>query len=199
MRIPRDSDKLIAEGKLPHTAQVYLNGGLISHVHEVDDEEGWVETLKYDDGGTHGVKQEGRVVILFPGDKGYQDNHIPLGQVAFDAYNEDRGGVNYLGQPTPKWRFLPEEIRHAWEVAGTAAVIHEIKRLVEKGKLLRVEEGGITNRERWIVRELFRNSYERAESEIDEIIVDTLKDVDVDALHQQRLEEDAETARTRDW
>jgi len=59
--------------------------------------------------------------------------------------------------------------------------------------------GKITNRERWLVRELHRNSYELAEPEIDEIIEDALQDVDVDAMHEQRLDEDEERAKTRDW
>lgn len=45
----------------------------------------------------------------------------------------------------------------------------------------------ITNRERWIVRALFRNSYERSEEEIDEIILDALRDVDVDYMHERQL------------
>jgi hypothetical protein len=48
----------------------------------------------------------------------------------------------------------------------------------------------ITNRERWLARELVRNSYELNESEIDEIIVGTLRGVDVDAKHQERCAED---------
>jgi len=52
----------------------------------------------------------------------------------------------------------------------------------------------ITNRERWIVRELYRNSYELAESEIDEIILDALRDVNVDLMHEERLRSDAEYA-----
>ena len=42
------------------------------------------------------------------------------GKVAFDAYNEDRGGVNYRGDKTPEWDELPEGIRHAWGVAAAA-------------------------------------------------------------------------------
>ncbi len=45
-----------------------------------------------------------------------------LGQIAFDAYNEQRGGVNHLGKPTPAWGDLPEGIRCAWEVATRAVV-----------------------------------------------------------------------------
>lgn len=44
------------------------------------------------------------------------------GKLAFKAYNEDRGGVNHLGKKTPEWDELPEEIRHAWEVAANAVL-----------------------------------------------------------------------------
>ena len=52
-----------------------------------------------------------------------------LGQVAFEAYNEDRGGVNYQGKKTPEWDELPEEIRHAWEAAAEALHEHALHRL----------------------------------------------------------------------
>lgn len=45
-----------------------------------------------------------------------------LGRVAFEAYNERRGGKNHEGKPTPPWAELPEEIREAWAEAATAAV-----------------------------------------------------------------------------
>ena len=41
-----------------------------------------------------------------------------IGEVAFEAYNDDRGGVNHLGKKTPDWVELPDEIRHAWEAAA---------------------------------------------------------------------------------
>lgn len=43
-----------------------------------------------------------------------------MGKIAFDAYNESRGGVNFQGQKTPSWEELPEGIRKGWEVAATA-------------------------------------------------------------------------------
>lgn len=43
-----------------------------------------------------------------------------MGQIAFEAYNESRGGVNHLGNTTPDWVDLPEEIRDAWEEAAIA-------------------------------------------------------------------------------
>lgn len=42
------------------------------------------------------------------------------GRIAFEAYNADRGGVNYQGLKTPDWPDLTEGIRHAWEVAALA-------------------------------------------------------------------------------
>lgn len=46
----------------------------------------------------------------------------------------------------------------------------------------------ITNRERWLARQLIRNSYELAESEIDEMILEALGEVDVDERHADQLE-----------
>mgnify|MGYP007073189614 CR=1 FL=1 len=45
-----------------------------------------------------------------------------VGQVAFEAYNSARGGVNYQGNKTPDWPDLPEGIREAWEQAAVAAI-----------------------------------------------------------------------------
>jgi hypothetical protein len=42
------------------------------------------------------------------------------GQIAFEAYNESRGGVNYQGLQTPPWPELTEGIRVAWEKAAEA-------------------------------------------------------------------------------
>lgn len=44
-----------------------------------------------------------------------------VGQVAFEAYDKERGGLNHQGNPTPAWDDLPEGIRTAWQVAGEAA------------------------------------------------------------------------------
>ena len=45
-----------------------------------------------------------------------------LGEIAFAAYDRSRGGVNHLGQPTPRWPDLPSEIREAWCAAAQAVV-----------------------------------------------------------------------------
>jgi len=43
-----------------------------------------------------------------------------LGHIAFDAYNDDRGGVNFRGEKTPPWQELTPEIRGAWEASAIA-------------------------------------------------------------------------------
>lgn len=43
-----------------------------------------------------------------------------LGEIAFEAYNDERGGRNYRGEQTPDWEELPEGIRQAWEKAALA-------------------------------------------------------------------------------
>ncbi len=42
------------------------------------------------------------------------------GQIAFEAYNEYRGGKNFLGEDTPPWDKLPAQICNAWEQAAAA-------------------------------------------------------------------------------
>ncbi len=42
------------------------------------------------------------------------------GQVAFEAYDESRGGVNHQGDATPGWDFLGDGIREGWEAAARA-------------------------------------------------------------------------------
>lgn len=44
-----------------------------------------------------------------------------LGQVAFEAYDRERGGLTHDGKPTPKWADLGDGIRKGWEVAAKAA------------------------------------------------------------------------------
>ncbi len=43
-----------------------------------------------------------------------------LGQVAYEIYDEQRGGLNHLGKPNPTWANLPGDIRNAWEVSADA-------------------------------------------------------------------------------
>lgn len=49
-----------------------------------------------------------------------------LGEKAFNAYRERRGGKNHDGTPTPTWEQLTPEIRDAWGVAASAAVDHAV-------------------------------------------------------------------------
>lgn len=44
------------------------------------------------------------------------------GQIAFEAYNKSRGGLNFQGNKTPDWFDLPVEIRAAWEIAAGAVL-----------------------------------------------------------------------------
>lgn len=47
-----------------------------------------------------------------------------LGQIAFEAYNESKGGKTYDGKPIPPWGTLTDEtglaVRRAWEAAAQA-------------------------------------------------------------------------------
>jgi hypothetical protein len=43
-----------------------------------------------------------------------------LGQVAFEAYNESRGGLTHDGKPTPPWESLGDGVRSGWEAAAIA-------------------------------------------------------------------------------
>jgi hypothetical protein len=43
-----------------------------------------------------------------------------LGQIAFEAYNEAKGGVTYDGKPIPPWEDVGDAVRSAWEAAARA-------------------------------------------------------------------------------
>mgnify|MGYP000113615389 CR=1 FL=1 len=45
-----------------------------------------------------------------------------LGQIAFEAYAEAKGGTTYDGKSIPGWDAVSEEVRQAWEVAALAVV-----------------------------------------------------------------------------
>jgi hypothetical protein len=60
-----------------------------------------------------------------------------LGKVAFDAYNEARGGKTHDGKPTPPWESLGDGIQTAWERAAHAAVRFEIEPLARAGLVQR--------------------------------------------------------------
>ena len=42
-----------------------------------------------------------------------------LGQIAFEAYNEKKGGKTYDGKPIPPWSEVGDEVRGAWEFAAS--------------------------------------------------------------------------------
>jgi hypothetical protein len=52
-----------------------------------------------------------------------------LARTAYQAYDADRGGLNYLGKPNPKWVDLPPEIRHAWRAAVASVVKEDAKEI----------------------------------------------------------------------
>lgn len=48
------------------------------------------------------------------------NNTKSLGQIAFEAYGDNRSWKDWRGQPMPQWVDVREEIRKAWEVAAEA-------------------------------------------------------------------------------
>lgn len=54
-----------------------------------------------------------------------------LGEIAFNAYNQIRGGVTHDGKPTPPWNDLGKPIRAAWEAAALA-VVYELRDEITK-------------------------------------------------------------------
>lgn len=52
------------------------------------------------------------------------------GQIAFEAYNESKGGLTYDGKPIPPWDTLAgsdvgEAVQRAWEAAAAAVLAQE--------------------------------------------------------------------------
>ncbi len=41
-----------------------------------------------------------------------------LGQIAFEAYSEERGGKNHDGTETPSWEELGDDVHCGWEMAA---------------------------------------------------------------------------------
>lgn len=54
----------------------------------------------------------------------HKDDKMPapksLGQIAFDAYGDNRAWKDHRGSPMPPWEVVRPEIREAWEVAANA-------------------------------------------------------------------------------
>lgn len=47
-------------------------------------------------------------------------NDKSLGQIAFEAYGDNREWKDWRGGPMPQWADIKEEIAAAWEVAAQA-------------------------------------------------------------------------------
>jgi len=52
---------------------------------------------------------------------------IDYTRIAYEAYVDSTGGVNYQGLPMPKYEELPSNIRSAW-YAAVQAVINEVRK-----------------------------------------------------------------------
>lgn len=81
-----------------------------------------------------------------------------LGQVAFEAYNDAKGGLTYDGKPIPSWDTLTDEVglsvRAAWEAAAVAATSADIERASLESciNLAQRKLGGPRSREAGLVR-----------------------------------------------
>jgi hypothetical protein len=55
-----------------------------------------------------------------------------LGQVAYEKYNEAKGGKTWDGKPIPPWESLTDDVglavQNAWEVAARAAADEMVRR-----------------------------------------------------------------------
>jgi hypothetical protein len=51
-----------------------------------------------------------------------EDDLPTLAQIAYEAYGDMTGGVNYQGLPMPGWDGLPARIKAAWNAAVNATV-----------------------------------------------------------------------------
>ncbi len=54
-----------------------------------------------------------------------------LGQIAFEAYGDNREWKDWRGQPMPQWGDVRQEIRDAWEVAASAVTLRERARCAQ--------------------------------------------------------------------
>lgn len=67
-----------------------------------------------------------------------------LGQVAYEAYNESKGGLTWDGKPIPKWSELTgetgEAVKKGWEAAADICGAAYVEKLLA----FRQEEGAIT-------------------------------------------------------
>lgn len=50
------------------------------------------------------------------------ETEATMGEIAYNAYRDHTGGISLAtGVQIPEWRFLPKDIKAAWEAAGGAA------------------------------------------------------------------------------
>ncbi len=79
-----------------------------------------------------------------------------LGQIAFEAYNEKKGGLTYDGKPIPPWGSLSETaagraVQEAWEISAFAIYEETLRRLGAPGLIhqarLAIERTEIRSRE----------------------------------------------------
>ena len=53
---------------------------------------------------------------------------ITYGEIAYNAYRKASGGKSLVsGAPIPLWRYLPDDIRAAWNAAGEAVAARTIE------------------------------------------------------------------------
>lgn len=71
-------------------------------------------------------------------------NRTP-GQIAFEAYNQSKGGLTYDGKPIPAWDTLSDEsgVKQAWEVAARAARADMSARIL--ARIAKYDENGLAN------------------------------------------------------
>jgi hypothetical protein len=67
------------------------------------------------------------------------------GQIAFEAYNEKKGGLTYDGKPIPPWSDVGDAVRAAWE-ASALAVLHVAYDLAMEEADDQPDEGGTARR-----------------------------------------------------
>ena len=56
-------------------------------------------------------------------------NNRTLGQIAFEAYGDNRAWKDWRGLPMPAWSEVRPEIRSAWDVAASAVAYAVVKDL----------------------------------------------------------------------
>lgn len=55
------------------------------------------------------------------------DNEKSIGQLAFEAYAEQMGGVTYDNKPIPSWDQVSINVRNGWEKAAQRVLIFAVE------------------------------------------------------------------------